>query len=155
MELTITTPALLFPTVSLVLLAYTNRFLVVAALVRKLASQYHEKKDQRLVDQIRNLRVRLRLIRDMQMLSIFAIFLSVLCMFFLFNGNELIAKYVFGASLISLLLSLGLSLREIQISTRALAIQLSDIDDDVRLWDTLKGVSEKEDQKESNSGENR
>ena len=155
MELTITTPALLFPTVSLVLLAYTNRFLAVAALVRKLASQYHEKKDQRLVDQIRNLRVRLRLIRDMQMLSIFAIFLSVLCMFFLFNGNELIAKYVFGASLISLLLSLGLSLREIQISTRALAIQLSDIDEDVKLWDTLRDVSGKSDQKQSNSGENR
>ncbi len=148
MELTITTPALLFPTVSLVLLAYTNRFLAVAALVRKLASQYHEKKDQRLVDQIRNLRIRLRLIRDMQMLSIFAIFLSVLCMFFLFNGNELIAKYVFGASLISLLLSLGLSLREIQISTHALAIQLRDIGDDVKLWDTLKDVSGKEDQKQ-------
>ena len=154
MELTITTPALLFPTVSLVLLAYTNRFLAVAALVRKLASQYHEKKDQRLVDQIRNLRVRLRLIRDMQMLSIFAIFLSVLCMFFLFKGNELIAKYVFGASLVSLLLSLGLSLREIQISTRALAIQLSDIDEDVKLWDTLKDFSGKVDQRQSNSGEN-
>lgn len=154
MELTITTPALLFPTVSLVLLAYTNRFLAVAALVRKLATQYHEKKDQRLVDQIRNLRIRLRLIRDMQMLSIFAIFLSVLCMFFLFNGNELIAKYVFGASLVSLLLSLGLSLREIQISTRALAIQLSDIDEDVKLWDTLKDFSGKLDQRQSNSGEN-
>ena len=140
MELTITTPALLFPTVSLVLLAYTNRFLAVAALVRRLASQYHEKKDKKLVDQIRNLRTRLRLIRDMQMLSIFAIFLSVLCMFFLFNGNELIAKYIFGASLISLLLSLGLSLREIQISTRALAIQLRDIDDDVKLWDSLKDL---------------
>ena len=140
MELTITTPALLFPTVSLVLLAYTNRFLAVAALVRRLASQYHEKKDKKLVDQIRNLRTRLRLIRDMQMLSIFAIFLSVLCMFFLFNGNELIAKYIFGASLISLLLSLGLSLREIQISTRALAIQLRDIDEDVKLWDSLKDL---------------
>ena len=140
MELTITTPALLFPTVSLVLLAYTNRFLAVAALIRKLASQYHEKKDKNLADQIRNLRLRLRLIRDMQMLSIFAIFLSVLCMFFLFSGEELIAKYIFGASLVSLLLSLGLSLWEIQISTRALAIQLRDIDDDVRLWDPLKDL---------------
>ena len=138
MELTITTPALLFPTVSLVLLAYTNRFLAVAALIRKLASQYHDKKDKNLADQIRNLRVRLRLIRDMQMLSIFCIFLSVLCMFFLFNGEQLIAKYFFVASLISLLLSLSLSLREIQISTRALAIQLRDIDDDVKLWDPLK-----------------
>ena len=138
MELTITTPALLFPTVSLVLLAYTNRFLAVAALIRKLASQYHDKKDKNLADQIRNLRVRLRLIRDMQMLSIFCIFLSVLCMFFLFNGEQLIAKYFFVASLISLLLSLSLSLREIQISTRALAIQLRDIDDDVKLWYPLK-----------------
>ena len=138
MELTITTPALLFPTVSLVLLAYTNRFLAVAALIRKLASQYHDKNDKNLADQIRNLRVRLRLIRDMQMLSIFCIFLSVLCMFFLFNGEQLVAKYFFVASLISLLLSLGLSLREIQISTRALAIQLRDIDDDVKLWDPLK-----------------
>ncbi len=140
MELTITTPALLFPTVSLVLLAYTNRFLAIAALIRKLAGQYHEQRDKNLADQIRNLRLRLRLIRDMQMLSIFAIFQSVLCMFFLFNGQTVIAKYVFVASLISLLLSLGLSLREIQISTRALAIQLRDIDDDVKLWDPLKDL---------------
>jgi hypothetical protein len=146
MDLTLTTPALLFPTVSLILLAYTNRFLAVAALIRKLANEYHGKEDKRVGDQIRNLRVRLRLIRDMQMLSIFALFLSVLCMFFLFNGQEQIAKYVFGASLISLLVSLGMSLREIQISTRALAIQLKDIGDDVKLWDPLKDlVSRKKD----------
>lgn len=149
MELTLTTPALLFPTVSLVLLAYTNRFLAVAALVRKLASQYREQQDKNLADQIRNLRLRLRLIRDMQMLSIFALFLSVLCMFFLFSGNELVAKYVFATSLISLMVSLGLSLREIQISTRALAIQLRDIDDDIKLWDPIrdfvKDVSGKKD----------
>ncbi len=138
MELTITTPALLFPTVSLILLAYTNRFLAIAALIRKLASDYHTKKDKGLADQIQNLRVRLRLIRDMQMLSIFSLFLSVLCMFFLFSGHELVAKYVFGASLISLLISLGMSLREIQISTRALTIQLSDIGEEVKLWDPLK-----------------
>lgn len=137
-ELTLTTPALLFPTVSLVLLAYTNRFLAVAALIRKLAAEYQTKKDKKLADQIRSLRIRVRLIRDMQMLSIFALFLSVLCMFFIFDGDLVIAKYVFGASLLSLLVSLGFSLREIQISTRALAIQLRDMDDDVRLWDPIK-----------------
>jgi uncharacterized membrane protein len=79
-----------------------------------------------------------RLIRDMQMLSIFALFLSVLCMFFIFEGNLVAAKYIFGASLLSLLVSLAFSLREIQISTRALAIQLRDMDDDVKLWDPLK-----------------
>ncbi|MFM9838408.1 MAG: DUF2721 domain-containing protein [Cyclobacteriaceae bacterium] len=138
MELTLTTPALLFPTVSLVLLAYTNRFLAVAALIRKLAAEYQNKKDKKLADQIRSLRIRVRLIRDMQMLSIFALFLSVLCMFFIFEGNLIIAKYIFGASLLSLLISLAFSLREIQISTHALAIQLRDMDDDVRLWDPLK-----------------
>jgi Na+/H+-translocating membrane pyrophosphatase len=140
MELTLTTPALLFPTVSLILLAFTNRFLAVAALIRKLANDYHTKEDKRIADQIRNLRVRLRLIRDMQMLSIVALFLSVLSMFFLFSGEEQIAKYIFGASLISLLISLGMCLREIQISTRALSIQLKDIGEDVKLWDPLKDL---------------
>jgi hypothetical protein len=133
MELTLTTPALLFPTVSLVLLAYTNRFLAVASLIRKLADDYSKREDKRVADQIRNLKIRLRLIRDMQLFSIVALFLSVLCMFFLFNGQELIAKYIFGVSLISLMISLGFSAREIYISTRALSIQLSNIAEDVKL----------------------
>lgn len=133
MELTLTTPALLFPTVSLILLAYTNRFLAVAALIRKLAAQYKDEPDTNIAAQIKSLKLRVRLIRDMQMLSIFALFLSVLCMFSLFSGEELIAKYIFGASLISMLISLGMSFREIQISTHALSIQLKDMDDDLRL----------------------
>jgi hypothetical protein len=133
MELTLTTPALLFPTVSLVLLAYTNRFLAVATLIRKLADDYRQREDKRVADQIRNLKVRLRLIRDMQLYSIIALFLSVLCMFFLFNGQEIIAKYIFGVSLVTLLISLALSVREIYISTRALSIQLSNIAEDVKL----------------------
>jgi hypothetical protein len=151
MELSITTPALIFPTVSLILLAYTNRFLAVAALIRKLSADYKTHEDKRLADQIRNLTIRIRLIRDMQMFSIAAIFLSVLCMFFLFNGYHLAAQYAFGISLLTLLISLGMSLREIQISTRALSIQLKDIGDDVKLWDPIKdfvkGVSGKDDKK--------
>jgi uncharacterized membrane protein YbjE (DUF340 family) len=151
MELSITTPALIFPTVSLILLAYTNRFLAVAALIRKLSADYKKQEDKRLADQIRNLTVRIRLIRDMQMLSIASVFLSVLCMFFLFNDYQQIAKYTFGASLLTLLISLGMSLREIQISTRALSIQLKDIDDDVKLWDPIKdfvnGVSGRDEKK--------
>lgn len=151
MELSITTPALIFPTVSLILLAYTNRFLAVAALIRKLSADYKTREDKKLADQIRNLAVRIRLIRDMQMLSIASVFLSVLCMFFLFNDYQIIAKYTFGASLLTLLISLGMSLWEIQISTRALSIQLKDIGDDVKIWDPIKdfvkGVSSKEEKK--------
>jgi hypothetical protein len=60
MELTITTPALLFPTVSLILLAYTNRFLAVAALIRKLAAQYKDDHSKIVADQIKSLRLRVR-----------------------------------------------------------------------------------------------
>ena len=133
MELTITTPALLFPTVSLILLAYTNRFLAVAALIRKLAAQYKDDHNENIADQIKSLRLRVRLIRDMQMLSIFALFLSVVCMFSLFIGEVELAKYIFSASLLSLMISLGMSLREIMISTHALSIQLKDIDNDLKL----------------------
>ncbi|UXE65356.1 MAG: DUF2721 domain-containing protein [Chryseotalea sp. WA131a] len=133
MELTITTPALLFPTVSLVLLAYTNRFLAVAALIRKLAAQYKDDHNENVADQIKSLKLRVRLIRDMQMLSIFALLLSVVCMFSLFIGEIVLAKYVFSASLLSLMISLGMSLREIMISTHALAIQLKDMGDDLKL----------------------
>jgi hypothetical protein len=140
MEMTFTTPALLFPTVSLILLAYTNRFLAVASLIRKLADEYRNQPQTRLAQEIRNLKVRLRLIRDMQFLSILSLFLSVLCMFFLFNHEQVIAKYIFGASLLLMMFSLGISLREIQISTRALSIQLQDIVDDVKLWDPLKDL---------------
>lgn len=133
MELTLTTPALLFPTVSLILLAYTNRFLAVAALIRKLSAQYKDEPDKNIAAQIKSLKLRVRLIRDMQMLSIFALFLSVLCMFSLFSGEELIAKYIFGSSLISMLISLSMSFREIQISTHALSIQLKDMDDDLKI----------------------
>jgi hypothetical protein len=133
LELTLTTPALLFPTVSLVLLAYTNRFLAVAALIRKLADQYKDDHNENVADQIKSLRLRVRLIRDMQMLSILALLLSVVCMFSLFIGEIVLAKYVFSASLLSLMISLGMSLREIMISTHALAIQLKDMGDDLKL----------------------
>lgn len=133
MELTLTTPALLFPTVSLVLLAYTNRFLAVAALIRKLAAQYKDDHNENVADQIKSLKLRVRLIRDMQMLSIFALLLSVVCMFSLFIGELVLAKYIFSASLLSLMISLGMSLREIMISTHALAIQLKDMGDDLKL----------------------
>lgn len=138
MELSLTTPALLFPTVSLILLAYTNRFLAVAALIRKLSDEYKTKEDKRVGDQIKNLRIRIRLIRDMQMMSIFSLFLSVLCMFFLFKGYNELAQYSFAASLFMLLISLGFCLWEIQISTKAPSIQLRDIGDDIKLWDPIK-----------------
>ena len=127
MELTLTTPGLLFPTISLLLLAYTNRFLAIAALIRSMYAQYKANPDPLLLPQIENLKVRVRLIRDMQFLGVTSLFLCVACMLLLFAGLERPGKYVFGGSLVLMLASLALSLWEIQISIRALQIQLGDL----------------------------
>lgn len=127
MALDLATPALLFPAISLLLLAYTNRFLTLATLIRTLHQRYKKEEDVILLYQIKNLRLRTRLIRDMQILGVISLFLSALCMFLLFQGYLTSAAYIFGASLLFLLASLALSIWEIHISIRALNIQLGDM----------------------------
>ena len=127
MELTLTTPGLLFSAISLLLLAYTNRFLSLANLIRTLHSHYNETSDKSAKDQIENLHKRVGLIKNMQLLGIGSLFLSVFCMVALFAGVIILGKLLFGLSLILLLISLGLSMIEIQISVKALNIQLGDL----------------------------
>jgi hypothetical protein len=129
MEITLTTPALLFPAISLLLLAFTNRFIALASLVRNLKEQYVRTHSSLVMGQISNLRVRLILIRNMQTLGISSMFMCVLCMFVLFAGKVIIGQYLFGFSLILLMASLALSIREIQISVNALKIELSDLEE--------------------------
>ena len=128
-NLTLTTPGLLFPAISLLLLAYTNRFLAIATLIRRLYSEYQENPNRLLAGQIKNLRKRVALIRSMQFFGVASLFLCVLCMFLLFAENQLIGKWLFGIALLLLLISLGLSLWEIQISVKALNIHLKSIED--------------------------
>jgi hypothetical protein len=129
MDMTLTTPALLFPTVSLLLLAYTNRFLALAALIRELHARYQATHDELIVRQIANLRRRVHLIRDMQGLGIASLLLCVICMFLMFLSQPVPAAYVFGLSLLLLMLSLGYSIAEIRMSVGALNLALSDLED--------------------------
>lgn len=128
MELSITTPALLFPAISLLLLAYTNRFMTLAGLIRNLKNQYFESQNPNLIGQISNLNKRIYLIRNMQACGIASFSLCVISMLLLFNNYINIAQYTFGLSLILLLISLYLSFREIQISIEALRIELSELE---------------------------
>jgi hypothetical protein len=128
MELTLTTPALLFPALSLLLLAYTNRFLALANLIRELHRRYQTEPDPGVARQLANLRRRVYIIRDMQALGIASLFGCVLCMFLLFAGQMLAGELVFGAALVLLLLSLALSFWEILISVDALKLQLQDME---------------------------
>lgn len=128
MELNLSTPALLFPAISLLLLAYTNRFLALANLMRDLYGRYKTQPDPKIKGQIKNLSYRIRIIRNMQVFGVASFFFCVLSMFVLFAGYIIVAQWIFGASLILLLLSLALSLREIQVSIDALTLQMSDLD---------------------------
>ena len=127
-ELNLSTPALLFSAVSLILLAYTNRFLSYAQLVRTLKEQYVQKHSEVTAAQIDNLRRRLYLTRSMQVLGISSLFLCVITMFLIYIGFHTTAVYVFGVALLLLIASLGISIWEIHISVKALDIHLRDME---------------------------
>ena len=127
-ELSLTPPALLFSAVSLILLAYTNRFLSYAQLVRTLKEQHLQHPSKVTRAQIDNLRRRLHLTRTMQLLGVTSLFLCVETMFLIYVGLMLLSAYVFGAALLLLVGSLGVSIWEIQISVRALEIHLKDME---------------------------
>lgn len=130
MELSINTPALLFPAISLLMLAYTNRFLSLASLIRNLHDKYKKDTDQKhLVQQIKNLRARTRLIRSMQAFGVGSFLLCVVCMFCIFNGWEKASFIIFGTSILCFVISLLLSLAEITLSMRALEVELSDMEE--------------------------
>jgi uncharacterized protein DUF2721 len=130
MELSITTPALLFPAISLMMLAYTNRFLALASLIRSLHAQYKKEPDEKhIVQQIRNLRARIRLIRSMQAFGVLSFLFCIICMFSIFNRWESFSYVIFALSLLSFGISLILSLTEIILSMRALEVVLSDMEE--------------------------
>lgn len=131
MEITFNTPALLFPAISLLLLAYTNRFLALANLVRKLHDEYirGEKSSEIRLKQIRSLRRRLNMVRYMQGLGIFSFLCCVITMYGVYMQWTTVVNYVFAISLLSLLTSLFISLVEITQSTKALELELSDVEE--------------------------
>lgn len=130
MNIDITTPGLLFPAITLMLLAFTNRFVALASLARGLRQRYKETPEIRttLLGQIKNLKTRLVLIRNMQALGIASFFSCVLSMVFMYLSKQQLAEYIFGLSLFLLLGSLFLSFVEIQISTKAIKLELQDLE---------------------------
>lgn len=129
MKIDLTTPALFFSAISLLMLAFTNRFLALAQLVRNLSDQYRDKPSSKILSQIKNLRKRLHLIRSMQITGISSLLICVACMFLLYIEKITFAEYLFGIAMVLLIISLALSVREILISVKALDVHLSDIEE--------------------------
>ncbi len=129
MEISFNTPALLFPAISLIMLAYTNRFLALSSRVRNLHDKYQNQEQKHLIPgQIKNLRYRLKLIKNMQALGVVTFLGCILCMYLIYVQFMLAANVVFAISLLSFSASLLLSLLEIQLSTKALELELSDME---------------------------
>lgn len=128
MDINLTTPALLFPAISLLLLAFTNRFLALASLIRQLHASYKSDPHEILLGQISNIRYRINLIRDMQAFGVSSLLMCVVCMLVLFAGLIEVGKWIFAASLVLMAISLAISIREIQISVGALDLQLKDLE---------------------------
>jgi hypothetical protein len=128
MQINVTTPALLFPAISLLLLAYTSRFLALANLIRDLQSEHCKSRDTLILGQIKNLHIRLKIIRNMQALGAFSFFLCVFSMFSLLLERITLGEVLLGISLLLLMGSLALSIWEIQISVDALELQMRKIE---------------------------
>ena len=130
MEITFNTPALLFPAISLLLLAYTNRYLAMANLIRKLHDEYMRgEKTHLLLKQIKILRVRINMVRMMQALGVLSFLCCVITMYGVYEQWMNVVKYIFAISLLSLLASLVISLIEISQSSKALEWELSDMEE--------------------------
>ncbi len=128
-QLNITTPALMFSAVSLILLAYTNRFLAYAQIVRNLYAEFQKNKNFILINQIKNLRKRLYLIRSMQIFGVASLFSSMASMLLLYFNLTALGGIAFALGLILMILSLLVSLWEIQISIKALDLHLKNMED--------------------------
>jgi hypothetical protein len=128
MELSLTTPALLFPAISLLMLAYTNRFLTLATIIRNLHDRYRNEASDNLLGQIANLRFRIYLIRNMQIYGVLSLLFCVVSMFALFAGWILVGMWSFAIALILMMVSMLISLRELQISVGALDLLLMELE---------------------------
>jgi hypothetical protein len=127
-EISINTPALLFPAISLLMLAYTNRFFAIANRVRTLHEVYKTENEKTVFKQIEILRRRLNMIRNMQALGVGSFLCCIICVYFIFSNHMMAAHILFVISILCLVASLLISLAEIIISTRAVELELSDIE---------------------------
>ena len=147
MELSVNIPALLFPAISLIMLAYTNRFLALSNRVRMLHDKYQVIEQRHIVfGQIKNLKYRIKLVQNMQTYGVATLLSSILCMFFIFIEYQAVAKFIFAVSLTTFSISIFLSFIEIRLSTKAIELELSDMEglEDPSVMEYLRKKFERE-----------
>lgn len=128
MEITLTTPALLFPAIAILMLGYVNRYLGTASVIRTFKKDYDAGyKHIEVVSQINILKKRIELSRQMLTAGILALLFACLSMFLIFAGLQLAGIVIFSLSLIAMIISMFISLYETSLSNKALLIEVNDI----------------------------
>ena len=128
-EFSITTPAVIFSAVSLLYIGYTSRFIAISNLVRDLKKEFVISHDEIVIKQITNLRRRIEIIRNMQLLGILSLMLSILSMILLYKEWLWQGEMAFFVALCFLLLSMFFAIQEVLMSVDAINIDLSDIEE--------------------------
>lgn len=128
-EVTYSSAGLLFPAISLLMLAYTNRFLGLAAVVRNLVAQYKHHPRGHIQQQVLNLKKRIMLLRHVQAIGVMSLASCTACILALVFANQMLAQALFGLAVVLMLLSLMVSLVEIYMSVEAINLELDHIDD--------------------------
>jgi hypothetical protein len=116
-------PALIFPAISLLFLAYTNRFLGLTAVARKMLAAHLAEAQPHWEVQLINIRRRLHLIRQMQMMGLGSIILAALSMGALVNAFERLGQGLFVCSLVCFIGSMGICVHEIKLSIDAIEVE--------------------------------
>ncbi len=124
--LDISTPALVFPALSVLMLAYTNRFIAISKRVRALHAEHQRKPSANLLEQIKLLRKRMLYIRNMQIGALTGFSSNILSIAFIFFGLDQVALIFFGLGLILVFVSLIICIVEIYLSVHAMRILLTE-----------------------------
>jgi len=124
MTLSITDPAFLFPGISLLFLAYTNRYLALAGIVRALNTHVDDQDIENRAQQIHSLHLRILLIKYMQAFGVVAFLFCIFSMFALISQQQNLGEILFTASLAAMTISLLFSFIEILKSGQSLRLEL-------------------------------
>ena len=123
MNLNITDPAIMFSGISLLFLAYTNRYLALASVIRSLNKELRHQDEKNRFRQIENLHLRINLIKYMQAFAVISFLFCVFAMLTLFWENQFLGEVFFIMSLVTMIISLLISLTEILKSGESLKIE--------------------------------
>ena len=129
MNIDYTVTALMFPAIPLTMSIYSNRFHTLSSLIRKLHDEYIFEKHipSQWEKQLLNLNGRIKLLRYAIVFASFGFLFNMLTVFGLYLNRIFEARIIFGSCLVAMIISIIFFIREIQLSTKALKLHLSDM----------------------------